>query len=75
MNKQKRAVLKKALLLLENAKALIESVRDEEQDNLDNCPENLQEGERYRAMEDAIDFLEEAIGDIDSASENVNEAM
>lgn len=75
MNKQKRIKLKEATSFLEKAKNLISSVRDREQDDLDNCPENLRESERYVTMENAIDELEEAIENIEQATESVNNAM
>lgn len=75
MNRQKRIKLKEAVSFLEKAKNLISSVRDREQDDLDNCPENLQGSERYVIMENAIDELEEAIANIEQATESVNNAM
>lgn len=75
MNKHKRAKLKEADSLLAMARNLISSVKDREQDDLDNCPENLQGSERYTTMENAIDELEDAMESIDRASESVNNAM
>lgn len=75
MNKIKRAKLKEAESFLIKAKSLISSVRDRERDDLDNFPENLQFGERYAAMENAIDELEDAIDNIELASESINNAM
>ena len=57
------------------AKNLISSVKDREQDDLDNFPENLQGSDRCAAMEDAIDNLDEAIDYIEQASECVNNAL
>lgn len=74
MNKQRRLKLKEALALLERALHIVSCVKDEEQDALDNCPENLQNGERCAAMENAIDELEEAIEKIKEATENINNA-
>lgn len=75
MNKQKRAKLREATSLLGKAKILISSVKDREQDDLDNYPENLQGSERYATMENAIDELEEAIESIEQATESVSNAM
>lgn len=75
MNKQRRTKLKEANGLLSQAIRIISSVKDEEQDSIDNLPENLQAGERYTIMENAIDQLEEAIDNIEQASENLNNAL
>lgn len=75
MNKQRRLKLKEALVLLEKALHMVSSVKDDEQDALDNFPENLQNSERYTAMENAIDELEEAIEKIEEATENINNAF
>lgn len=75
MNKQKRIKLREANSLLTMARNLISSVKDREQDDLDNYPENLQYSERYATMENAIDELEDAIESIDQASESINNAI
>jgi len=72
MNKQRRIRLRESNSLLARALQIIYAVKDEEQDALDNFPENLQNSERYTAMEDAIDGLEEAIDCIEQASESIN---
>ena len=74
MNKRRRTRLREANSLLGQALAIVEDVRDEEQDSLDNCPENLQNSERYSAMEDAVSELEDAIGVIREASEHIDRA-
>lgn len=58
--------------MLIKALQIVNAVKDEEQDALDNFPENLQNSERYTAMENAIDDLEEAIDCIEQASERLN---
>lgn len=75
MNKQKRTKLREADSLLVMARHLISSVKDREQDDLDNYPENLQGSERYTTMENAIDELEDAMESIDRASESINNAL
>lgn len=66
MNKKRREQLGEAEKYLNRANSLVESVCYGEQDAMDNIPDNLQESERYAAMEDAVDDLQEAqsrIGD------------
>lgn len=75
MNKQRRIRLKEANSYLDRAMQIVSSVKDEEQDSLDNLPENLQGSERCTIMEDAIDALEEAIENIEQASESINNAL
>lgn len=72
MNKQRRIRLRESNALLIKALQIVNAVKDEEQDALDNFPENLQNSERYTAMENAIDDLEEAIDCIEQASERLN---
>lgn len=72
MNKQRRIRLRESNTLLAKALQIVNAVKDEEQDALDNFPENLQNSERYTAMENAIDELEEAIDYIEQASESLN---
>lgn len=72
MNNQRRIRLRESSSLLSKALRIINAVKDEEQDALDNFPENLQNSERYTAMEDAIDNLDDAIESIEQASESIN---
>lgn len=74
MNKQQRVRLGEARSYLDRAINIISAVKDEEQDKLDNAPENLQSSERYTAMENAIDELEEALNNAEQAKENIENA-
>lgn len=78
MNKQRRKEIEKLinrieetvdnfLSEMESIQIDLESIRDDEQDYLDNIPENLQGSERYEIAETAVDNLDSAcdsIGDI-----------
>jgi hypothetical protein len=66
MNKVRRKEIAKAIELLEQAREILESVRDDEQEAFDNMPESLQSSERGEAMEEYIYTLEEAIEAIDT---------
>ena len=57
MNNARRKTLKQAVVLLENANNIIESVLDEEQDSYDNLPEGLMDSDRGTQMEENIDTL------------------
>lgn len=53
---------------LEELQTSIESVRDEEQEYMDNMPENLQGSERYETAE-------QAVGNLDSAASSIEELI
>lgn len=50
---------------LEELQTSIESVRDEEQECMDNMPENLQGSERYERAEEAFNNLDYAASSIE----------
>lgn len=74
MNNRRREMLSEAGALLTKAAVIVESVRDDEQECFDNLPENLQESDRAQAMESAVDLLYDALEDISSASNLIEEA-
>lgn len=75
MNKRKRIKLKESEVLLNKAIEIIEAVKEDEQDSLDNMPENLQDSARASQMEDCIDQLDEALEYISSALECTDAAQ
>jgi len=75
MNKSRRASIRIAAGYLDRAIDLIRVAKDDEQDALDNMPENLQNSERYEAMESAIDNLEDALSNIDEAKDCIDRAI
>lgn len=74
MNDKRRKRLSEASALLSRASDIISDVLDEEQDCLDNMPENLQYSDRYESMEAAVDRLNDALSEIDSAENSLSEA-
>lgn len=75
MNKSRRTALAKALPLvaqaqamLAEAKAIVESVRDDEQEVYDNLSEGQQGGDMGEAMQAALSDMEESIDGISSIS-------
>ena len=66
MNKARRKEIARAIELMEQAREILESVRDEEQEAFDNMPESLQGSERGEAMEEYIYTLEEAVENLDT---------
>lgn len=75
MNQKRRIKLNEARHFLSKALSIVSDVKEEEQDAIDNFPENLQNSDRYFDMENAIDWLEEAIANIEHADESINNAL
>lgn len=61
--------------MLNQAQEIVSSVKDEEQDALDNLPENLQNSERAENMSDAISVMEEVEGSIQEASDTLDDVI
>lgn len=74
MNDKRRGKLQRAIDFIERAYGIIDDVRFEEQDSMDNIPETLQGSERYVRMEDACDALERAYDYCDSAIDALSDA-
>ena len=66
MNKIRRKEIARAIELMEQAREILESVMDEEQEAFDNLPESIQGSERGEAMEECIYTIEEAIEALDT---------
>lgn len=60
---------------IEDLKAELESIMEEEQECFDNLPESLQDSERGDKMQEAIDALENAANSIDDVIEYLQEAI
>ena len=75
MNKKRQTKLEPAIQMLSEISKIVEMCLDEEQDCLDNIPEGLQFTERYEKIEASVDNLESAIEHIDSARDNLLDAM
>lgn len=75
MNKERRQLLGEATDFLNRSLNLIEKVRDQEADVMDNCPENLQGGDRYLKMEEAVDALDDAVSSLEEAKGSLETAM
>lgn len=75
MNNARRDRLKDAIQLLNSATSIVDDVVDKEGDAMDNMPENLQESERFAAMEEAVDLLNDATESIGEAIELIGQAV
>ena len=75
MNEKKRNKLRSAVTMLSNAMTVVDNVHDDESDCVENCPENLQNSERYENMVNVVDVLEEAMDSIGEAIDQLKEAV
>lgn len=73
MNKERRNKLAQASDLIAQSIAIIEEVRDEEQEAFDNMPEGLQSGERGDRAQEVISNLDQLIDEL-QATESTFEA-
>lgn len=73
MNKDRRKSISDNIKLLENIKSKLEDILSDEEMYFDNMPENLQGSIRGEESENAIDALNEAIENLDSVIDSLNE--
>lgn len=66
MNKVRRKELARVVDLLDRARDLLETIRDEEQEAFDNLPESIQYSERGETMEGYIGTMEEMLDYLDT---------
>lgn len=67
MNKEIRKILADYMGQLEQIQQDIVSLQDEEQEKFDNMPEGFQQGENGQKMKNAIQELDDAVGNIADA--------
>ena len=74
MNKTRRQQIDKAIDMLQSVSSFIEQIKDDEECYMENMPENLQGSMRYSDAEEACSHLEDAIGWVESAIEDLENA-
>ena len=72
MNKERRKKLDEVYDYLVNAEALLDEIKDEEEDAFYSIPESLKNSERGQKSEEAIGYLEDAVNCVVDAIDNVN---
>ena len=75
MNRIRRKQLAAIMEKLEELKADLETLKEEEEDYRDNMPENLQLSERYDKADNACDCLDGAVSSIEEAISYVEDSM
>ena len=64
MNNARRKEIYECIEELENLKQKIEYIRDDEEESYSNLPESIQYSERGDTMQENVDELEDAIGQL-----------
>lgn len=75
MNKERRERLQAIIGQLEDQKAAIEEVRDDEEMAYENIPENLNNTDRATQMYENMDDLDTAANDLDDIIYNLQEIL
>ena len=75
MNNPRRKKLNTILEQLIEIHAVLEEVKDEEQDYFDNIPENLRNSKYYDKAENAVAALEDALSMFDEVADNIETAL
>jgi hypothetical protein len=73
MNKKRRKQVEAIYDAITEQVESLTFLMEEEQEAYDNLPESFQNGERGEAMQGCIDTLENAIGEIESGMESLQE--
>jgi hypothetical protein len=73
MNDERRKHIKSAIVLLSQAKEILDLVREEEDEAMEAMPENLHGSERYELMEQASCELDTAVDTIDTVIDDIGE--
>lgn len=74
MNAKRRKKIKLLSDMLSEACALLEEIKDEEEESLDNIPENLQNSEKYLKIQNTVDILDEAYDSLEEIITQIEEA-
>lgn len=70
-----KASLEEIQLLLIECTSDLGSIRDDEEEGMNNLPENLQESERYQKMEEAYENLDYAVSELENLDETLTEII
>lgn len=75
MNKQRKKMIKDGYDLIMQAKSLIDTAIEEEQEAFDNLPESLQLSERGEEMEENVEQLQECSDNLEEAINALEEQV
>lgn len=68
MNKKRREKVADAFDLVKKAQEILEEVKEEELEALDNFPDSLRDSEKAEQMQEYVELMEEAEGHLDDAA-------
>jgi len=63
--------LKEATRLIEEAKDIMEGLKEAQEEKNENYPENLQGGDRFSTMEERLDYFEQVYDSLEEANETI----
>ena len=75
MNNQNRKELKTAIALIEQAREIIERMKEEEQTKFDNLSEGLQQTEQGVKFEETFSTFEDVCSELSEAVTSIEESM
>lgn len=75
MNKARRGKIKKVIAVLEEQKAYIEEILEEEQEALENLPENLQGSQNHDELYHDCDWLRDTYESLETAIDSLTECI
>ena len=71
MNRKDRKELERAFSLVEQAREIIDTLGEAEQEKFDNLSEGLQEAERGQKLQENADSLMDLSGELESNTETI----
>ena len=74
MNKERREKLQEAMVLVGDAKAIIEEVHEQEEEAFESLPENLQSSVNGDVMQEAVNALDDAIAACEEIDDKLTDA-
>lgn len=72
MNKENRKELEKAAALIEDAREIVERIKDDEQEKFDNLSEGLQQSEKGQKFEETVSALDEVFYHLEEAVDGIS---
>lgn len=73
MNKERRALLRRAADMVYEAKVIVARANDDEENAYDNLPDGIRESDRGDTMQETIDQLDNIIEELDNAYDQIRE--
>ena len=75
MNNTDRNELQRAIDLIEQAKEIVEMVKNGEQEKFENLSDGLQQSERGQKLEESASILDDVFSSLDEAIDGINSAF